>query len=95
MAGKGCIVLAVDRRFGQEGQLVSTDAKRVLKVRRLLYEGYRSTRYFRSLEDISPSSEPEISGAIRSEQRMITLRAALSCREPRAVYNLVLEAPVW
>ena len=32
MAGKGCVALAVDRRFGLEGQLVSTDAKRVLKV---------------------------------------------------------------
>ena len=34
MAGKGCVALAVDRRFGLEGQLVSTEAKRVLKVRR-------------------------------------------------------------
>lgn len=33
MAGKGCVALAVDRRFGLEGQLVSTEAKRVLKVR--------------------------------------------------------------
>lgn len=33
MAGKGCVALAVDRRFGLEGQLVSADAKRVLKVR--------------------------------------------------------------
>lgn len=32
MAGKGCVALAVDRRFGLEGQLVSADAKRVLKV---------------------------------------------------------------
>lgn len=32
MAGKGCVALAVDRRFGLEGQLVSQDAKRVLKV---------------------------------------------------------------
>jgi len=32
MAGKGCVALAVDRRFGLEGQLVSTEAKRVLKV---------------------------------------------------------------
>lgn len=36
MAGKGCVALAVDRRFGLEGQLVSTEAKRVLKVRRRL-----------------------------------------------------------
>lgn len=33
MAGKDCVALAVDRRFGLEGQLVSTEAKRVLKVR--------------------------------------------------------------
>lgn len=32
MAGKDCVALAVDRRFGLEGQLVSTEAKRVLKV---------------------------------------------------------------
>lgn len=32
MAGKGCVALAVDKRFGLEGQLVSQDAKRVLKV---------------------------------------------------------------
>lgn len=32
MAGKGCVALAVDRRFGLEGQLVSAEAKRVLKV---------------------------------------------------------------
>lgn len=36
MAGKGCVALAVDRRFGLEGQLVSQDAKRVLKVCREL-----------------------------------------------------------
>lgn len=34
MAGKGCVALAVDRRLGLEGQLISADAKRVLKVRR-------------------------------------------------------------
>lgn len=33
MTGRGCVALAVDRRFGLGGQLVSTDAKRVLKVR--------------------------------------------------------------
>ena len=32
MAGKDCVAVAVDRRFGQEGQLVSAEAKRVLKV---------------------------------------------------------------
>lgn len=36
MAGKDCVALAVDRRFGLEGQLVSTEAKRVLKVRGVL-----------------------------------------------------------
>lgn len=38
MAGKGCVALAVDRRFGLEGQLVSTEAKRVLKVCRYTRE---------------------------------------------------------
>lgn len=41
MAGKGCVALAVDRRFGLEGQLVSADAKRVLKVRCAYSTNYR------------------------------------------------------
>lgn len=40
MAGKGCVALAVDRRFGLEGQLVSQDAKRVLKVNKRLLCGF-------------------------------------------------------
>ncbi|CAN0230547.1 unnamed protein product [Ectocarpus sp. 8 AP-2014] len=40
MAGKGCVALAVDRRFGLEGQLVSTEAKRVLKVNGQLLCGF-------------------------------------------------------
>lgn len=32
MAGKDCVAMAVDRRFGLEEQLVSAEAKRVLKV---------------------------------------------------------------
>ncbi|CAM9420505.1 unnamed protein product [Pylaiella littoralis] len=40
MAGKDCVALAVDRRFGLEGQLVSTEAKRVLKINGQLLCGF-------------------------------------------------------
>eukprot|EP00903_Cladosiphon_okamuranus_P011114 g10490.t1 len=40
MAGKRCVALAVDRRFGLEGQLVSTEAKRVLKINGQLLCGF-------------------------------------------------------
>ena len=45
MAGKGCVALAVDRRFGLKGQLVSTDAKRVLKVSQYHKHNSSSTAY--------------------------------------------------
>ena len=52
MAGKGCVALAVDRRFGLEGQLVSTDAKRVLKVSQYHEQNSSTCRtaYVRGLE---------------------------------------------
>ncbi|CAM9365774.1 unnamed protein product [Discosporangium mesarthrocarpum] len=40
MAGDSCVAVAVDKRFGLEGQLVSDDAKRVLKVHSRLVCGF-------------------------------------------------------
>ncbi|CAM9488524.1 unnamed protein product [Choristocarpus tenellus] len=80
MSGDGCVAVAVDRRFGVEGHLVSDDAKRVLKVHSSLLCGFTglctdvqtviqdltAQVTLKSLSEDRPVSPPALSGLLSS-----------------------------